>query len=78
MILVTGATGQLGTAVIKNLLEKTSANQIAAFVHDESKASDLTILRTVFKEGCDAYGKLRYRPSCTQKTNRCNKQCFYH
>ena len=41
MILVTGATGQLGTAVVKNLLEKTSANQVAAFVRDESKASDL-------------------------------------
>lgn len=41
MILVTGATGQLGTAVVKNLLENTSANQIAAFVRDESKASAL-------------------------------------
>ncbi|MBC7871757.1 MAG: SDR family oxidoreductase [Chitinophagaceae bacterium] len=41
MILVTGATGQLGTAVVKNLLEKTSAHQIAAFVRDESKASVL-------------------------------------
>lgn len=41
MILVTGATGKLGTAVVKNLLENTSANQIAAFVRDESKASDL-------------------------------------
>ena len=39
MILVTGATGQLGTAVIQTLLEKTSANQIAALVRDESKAS---------------------------------------
>ena len=41
MILITGATGQLGTAVIKNLLKKTSANRIAAFVRDESKASAL-------------------------------------
>jgi NAD(P)H dehydrogenase (quinone) len=41
MILVTGATGKLGTAVVKNLLEKTSANQVAAFVRDESKASAL-------------------------------------
>jgi NAD(P)H dehydrogenase (quinone) len=39
MILATGATGQLGTAVVKALLEKTSANQIAAFVRDESKAA---------------------------------------
>jgi NAD(P)H dehydrogenase (quinone) len=41
MILVTGATGHLGTAVIQNLLKKTSANQIAALVRDESKASTL-------------------------------------
>ncbi len=41
MILVTGATGQLGTAVVQNLLKKTSAHQVAAFVRDESKASDL-------------------------------------
>jgi NAD(P)H dehydrogenase (quinone) len=41
MILVTGATGHLGTAIIQTLLEKTSANQIAALVRDESKASAL-------------------------------------
>ena len=41
MILVTGATGQLGTAVIPNLLKKTSAERIAALVRDESKASAL-------------------------------------
>ena len=41
MILITGATGQLGTAVVQNLLKKTSANQIAGLVRDESKASTL-------------------------------------
>lgn len=41
MILVTGATGHLGTTVIQQLLKKTSANQIAAFVRDENKAADL-------------------------------------
>lgn len=39
MILVIGATRRLGTAVVQNLLEKTSANQIAASGRDESKAS---------------------------------------
>ena len=42
MLLVTGATGQLGRVVIQNLLKKTSANQIAAFVRDAGKAADLT------------------------------------
>jgi NAD(P)H dehydrogenase (quinone) len=41
MILVTGATRQLGTAVVKNLLKKTSADQIAALVRDATKASAL-------------------------------------
>ncbi len=41
MILVTGATGHLGTAVVTNLLKKTSADRIAAFVRDENKASAL-------------------------------------
>lgn len=38
MILVTGANGQLGTAVVQNLLKKTSADQIVALVRDEKKA----------------------------------------
>jgi NAD(P)H dehydrogenase (quinone) len=42
MILITGANGQLGTAVIAQLLKKTSANQIAAFVRDATKASALS------------------------------------
>lgn len=41
MILITGATGQLGTAVIHQLLEKSSANEIVALVRDETKAEDL-------------------------------------
>ena len=41
MMLVTGATGQLGTAVVQTLLRKTSADRIAALVRDEGKAADL-------------------------------------
>lgn len=41
MILVTGASGQLGTIVVQNLLKKTSANQIAVLVRNESKAVSL-------------------------------------
>ena len=41
MILITGATGHLGTALIEQLLKKTSADKIAAFVRDAGKASDL-------------------------------------
>jgi NAD(P)H dehydrogenase (quinone) len=40
-ILITGATGHLGTAVIRQLLNKTDANNIVAFVRDESKAKSL-------------------------------------
>lgn len=42
MILVTGATGNLGKATINSLLNKgISANNIAALVRDESKSSEL-------------------------------------
>lgn len=41
MILVTGATGQLGSAVVDQLLNKVPANQIAALVRDPRKAADL-------------------------------------
>ncbi|MFN3847928.1 MAG: SDR family oxidoreductase [Spirosomataceae bacterium] len=41
MILVTGATGQLGGIVVENLLKKVAANEIAVLVRDENKAADL-------------------------------------
>ena len=41
MILVTGATGQLGTAVLQTLLQHTPATQLAALVRDEHKAAAL-------------------------------------
>lgn len=41
MILVTGATGQLGSAVIRRLLQRTEAADVAAFVRDVSKAADM-------------------------------------
>ena len=41
MILVTGANGKLGIAVVQTLLKKTSATQIATLIRNESKASAL-------------------------------------
>ena len=41
MILITGATGNLGSKVIEALLKKVPATQIVAFVRDEIKAQDL-------------------------------------
>ena len=41
MILITGATGQLGSIVIDFLLKKRSPSQLVALVRDENKASDL-------------------------------------
>ncbi|MEU6505320.1 SDR family oxidoreductase [Streptomyces sp. NPDC046942] len=40
-IVVTGATGHLGTHVIEGLLEKVPAEQITAVVRDEAKAAPL-------------------------------------
>ena len=44
MILVTGATGQLGRQVIQQLVKKVPANQIVAAVRDPGKAADLAKL----------------------------------
>lgn len=41
MILVTGATGQLGAATTQYLLKKRPSSQVAALVRDEQKAADL-------------------------------------
>jgi NAD(P)H dehydrogenase (quinone) len=41
MIVITGATGQLGRLVIANLLKTTPAGQIVAAVRDPAKAADL-------------------------------------
>ncbi len=41
MILVTGATGQLGTIVINELLKKLPASKLAVLVRDENKAAAL-------------------------------------
>jgi NAD(P)H dehydrogenase (quinone) len=41
MILVTGATGNLGSAAVSHLLKNTAANNIVAFARDENKAKHL-------------------------------------
>lgn len=51
MILVTGATGQLGQIVIEKLSEKISINQIAALVRDASKADHLIAKGVIVRVG---------------------------
>lgn len=41
MILITGATGHLGSAVLERLLQITATGQVAGLVRDEAKATDL-------------------------------------
>jgi NAD(P)H dehydrogenase (quinone) len=41
MILITGATGHLGSAAISHLLKNTAASNIVAFARDENKAKHL-------------------------------------
>lgn len=41
MILVTGATGQLGSKIVENLLTQIPANEIAVLVRNEEKAKEL-------------------------------------
>ena len=42
MILVTGATGQLGRGIVDGLLSQLAASDIAASVRDPAKAADIT------------------------------------
>jgi len=41
MLLITGATGHLGSATIAHLLNNTDAGNIAAYVRNEEKAGAL-------------------------------------
>jgi len=41
MIVITGAAGQLGRAVVKQLAKRVAAERIGVFVRDERKAADL-------------------------------------
>jgi NAD(P)H dehydrogenase (quinone) len=41
MMLITGATGQLGTSTIEFLLKRTAANNIAAMIRDPTKSGEL-------------------------------------
>lgn len=41
MILITGATGHIGSAVLQQLLTKTDARHLAGLVRDPAKAADL-------------------------------------
>lgn len=41
MLIVTGATGRLGSLIVNRLLERVPANRIAVSVRDVRKAADL-------------------------------------
>lgn len=51
MILVTGATGNLGKATVEFLAKKIPADNIAVLVRDENKASDLKALGVAVRTG---------------------------
>ncbi len=42
-VVVTGATGQLGSAVVRRLLELVPADEVIASVRDRSKAQDVGV-----------------------------------
>ncbi len=51
MIIVTGATGQLGRAIVQNLVGRIPANQVGASVRDVGKAADLEALGVRVRQG---------------------------
>lgn len=58
MILITGATGQLGAAVVERVLSRMPAERIAVSVRDAGKAADLSRRGVKVREGdfADAAG----------------------
>jgi NAD(P)H dehydrogenase (quinone) len=50
-ILVTGATGGLGKAVVENLLKTASPSDISVLVRDPAKAADLQAQGVIIKQG---------------------------
>ena len=51
MIVVTGATGQLGRAIVQRLVERVPAHQVGASVRDPEKAADLRALGVRVRRG---------------------------
>ncbi len=51
MIVVTGATGQLGRAIVKRLVERVAASEVGASVRDPEKAGDLAALGVRIRHG---------------------------
>lgn len=51
MIIVTGATGKLGRAIVENLVRRMPAEQIGASVRDPTKAADLEALGVRVRHG---------------------------
>jgi len=51
MLLITGATGHIGAAVLQQLLKTTAASQLAGLVRDPAKATDLQAQGISIRQG---------------------------
>ena len=61
MILITGATGALGRAVVEHLIKRVPANRVGVSVRDPKKAADLEALGVRVRQGdFDDPGSLRH------------------
>lgn len=61
MIIVTGATGQLGRAIVERLVERVPVSQVGASVRDPGRAADLKALGVRVRQGdFDNPGSLRH------------------
>ena len=70
MIVVTGATGQLGRLVIKALLKTQSASEIVAAVRSPEKAADLAALGVQVRRA-DYNEPAALEPPSRAQTNCC-------
>jgi len=51
MIIVTGATGHLGRAIVEKLVDRVRANQVGVSVRDLKKAANLAALGVRVRQG---------------------------
>jgi len=51
MIIITGATGQLGSQIVRQLLERVPADQVGVSVRDPGRAADLAALGVRVRRG---------------------------
>lgn len=69
MIIVTGATGQLGCQIVESLLARVPADRVGVSVRDPQKAGDLA------ERGCACDKAVSATPPVSRTPSRAPRKC---